>query len=1060
MSRFSIRNPYFILVVCLIVAVVGLTTVVRMPVDLFPDINIPQVVVATFYSGMPPEQIETDITGRFERFFTLGAGIDHMESRSLPGVSIIKVFFQPGTSADSDVNEISNLAMADLRRLPPGTLPPIVQKFDASSLPVCLITLKGQGLNETQLRDLGQFTIRNQLASVSGASIPPPFGGKYRQIMVYVDPAKLQAYQMSPMDVVRAVNNANLILPSGDVKIGPYDYTIFTNSQFRNIPDINRIPLKTAGDSIVTVGDIGHAADASQIQNNIVRVDSQPSVYLPVMKQGGDTNTIAVVDGVKRVVGELLDVPAQLSTNVVFDQSLFVKRAIETLLHEGAIGLALTGVMVMVFLGSFRATLGVFLSIPLSALAAIIALYMGGGSINTMILAGFALVFSRLIDNAVIVLENIFRHIELGASPEIAAERGGEEVSLAVLAATLTSSVVFFPVTFLYGVSRFLFSALALAVVLALFASYFVALTVVPLFCAKFLRAHTAHDHPSSPDDVSSQPIATRRGAMERFNDAFGKRFEQLLVWYERRVRRSLARPIAVVSGIMAAFLASLVLYPLLGTAFFPRTDAGQFVMNIKAPSGSRIEVTSADVGKVEDLVRKIVDPRDLELVVSNVGVIPGFSSIYTSNAGPHTATVQVALKEDHRIGSYDYMARVRSAIEQELPHLNVYFQSGGMVDAVLNQGLPAPIDVQLSGSDIERVYASATDVSAKIRRLPGVSDVFIPQDIDYPSLRLDVDRERASQLGLNQREVVNNVITALTSNQMIAPSYWVDPKSGNDYMLTVQYPENRIKTLLDLRSIPLHGERIREPTLLDAVTKVTPMYSPTEIDHYQIRRVIDIYVNPAGEDLGRLFTGIRQVLTAHQLPAGVRVNVRGMVQGMEASFHSFAVGLILALVLLYLILVAQFRSFIDPLLILLAVPPGLSGVLIALFVTGTTLNVQSLMGVLMMVGMVVSNSILIVEFTHRLRHDGMPLLDAVVNSCRIRLRPILMTSLATVIGLIPMALKLGTGSEAYAPLARAIIGGLVVSVIATVVIVPAMYLIVYRQSSTSTPTSATEVLS
>jgi HAE1 family hydrophobic/amphiphilic exporter-1 len=1057
MSRFSIRNPYFIIVVCLIVAVIGLTSVVRMPVDLFPDINIPQVVVATFYSGMPPEQIETDITGRFERFFTLGAGIDHMESRSLPGVSIIKVFFQPGTSADSDVNEISNLAMADLRRLPPGTLPPIVQKFDASSLPVCLITLKGQGLNETQLRDLGQFAIRNQLASVKGASVPPPFGGKYRQIMVYVDPGKLQAYQMSPMDVVRAVNNANLILPSGDVKIGPYDYTIFTNSQFRNIPDINRIPLKTnAGGSIVTVGDVGHAEDASQIQNNVVRVDGQPSVYLPVMKQGGDTNTIAVVDGVKHVVSELLDVPSQLATDVVFDQSLFVKRAIETLLHEGVIGLALTAMMVLVFLGSLRATAGVFLSIPLSALAALIALYMGGSSINTMILAGFALVFSRLIDNAVIVLENIFRHLEMGESPEVAAERGGDEVSLAVLAATLTSSVVFFPVTFLYGVSRFLFSALALAVVLALFASYFVAMTVVPLFCATFLKKpqHVApvdlHGAAGAHEADAYAATAPPGGLLDRFNMAFATRFERLLIWYEATVRRALQRPGTVVAAILLLFVVSLVLYPLLGTAFFPRTDAGQFVMNIKAPSGSRIEVTADDVSKVEALVRTIVDPRDLELVVSNIGVIPGFSSIYTSNAGPHTATVQVALKEDHRLGSYEYMNRVRAAIGRELPHLSVYFQSGGMVDAVLNQGLPAPIDVQLSGSDVERVYGAASETAAAIRRLPGVSDVFIPQDIDYPSLRLDIDRERASQLGLNQREVVDNVITALTSNQMIAPSYWVDPKSGNDYLLTVQYPENRVRSLLDLRSIPLHGEHIKDPTLLDAVTKVTPIYSPTEIDHYQIRRVIDIYVNPAAEDLGRLATGIRGVLATHALPAGVRADVRGMVQGMEASFQSFALGLVLALVLLYLILVAQFRSFTDPVLILLAVPPGLTGVLLALVATGTTLNVQSLMGVLMMVGMVVSNSILIVEFTHRLQEDGMPLLDAVVSSCRIRLRPILMTSLATVIGLIPMALKLGTGSEAYAPLARAIIGGLIVSVVLTVVIVPAAYLLVYRQSGSS----------
>jgi multidrug efflux pump subunit AcrB len=1041
MSRFSIRNPYFIIVASLIIIVVGLTNLVRMPVDLFPDINIPQVAVMTFYNGMPPEQIENDITGRFERFFTLGAGIDHMESRSLPGVSIIRVFFQPGTNADSDVTEISNLAMADLRRLPPGTLPPVVQKFDASSLPVALITLKGEGLSETVLRDTGQFTIRNQLAGVPGASVPQPFGGKYRQIMVYVDPAKLQAYQMSPMDVVRAVNNANLILPSGDVKIGPYDYTLFTNSQFRNVTDINGIPLKTAANgSMVRVSDIGRAEDANQIQNNIVQVDGQRSAFLPVMKQGGDTNTIAVVDGIKDVVGRLIDVPAQLKADIVFDQSLFVRRAIETLLDEGGIGLLLTGVMVLVFLGSLRATAGVFLAIPMSVLAAIIALYSGGSSINTMVLAGFALVFSRLIDNAVIVLENIFRHLEMGEPPAVAAEKGGDEVSMAVLAATLTSSIVFFPVTFLYGVSRFLFSALALAVVLALFASYFVAMTVVPLFCARFMKAPAHHGQEGWEGRVR------RIGFAERFNQAFARRFEQTLGWYERRVRTSLRRPALVIAGITAVFAASLLLYPLLGVAFFPRTDAGQFVVNIKAPSGSRLEVTANEVDKVEALVRRVVEPRDLDLIVSNIGVQPGFSSLYTSNAGPHTATVQVALKEKHRVGSYEYMARMRDAMAQELPHLSAYFQSGGIVDAVLNQGLPAPIDVQLNGSNLEGVYRSAAGVASEIRKLPGVSDVFIPQDIDYPSLRLDIDRERAATLGLNQREVVNNVITALTSNQMIAPSYWVDPKSGNDYMLTVQYPENRVGNLLDLRGIPLHGERVQDPTLLDAVTKVTPITSPTEIDHYQIRRVIDIYVNPAGEDLGRLASGIRGILARTTMPAGVRVNIRGMVQGMQASFTSFGLGLILALVLLYLVLVAQFRSFLDPLLILLAVPTGLSGVLAALYVTGTTLNVQSLMGVLMMVGMVVSNSILIVEFTHRLQDDGMSVLDAVVNSCRIRLRPILMTSLATIIGLVPMALKLGTGSEAYAPLARAIIGGLTVSVVLTVFIVPAAYLLAYRR--------------
>src|SRR5246500_814637 len=494
MSGFAIRYPFFIIVLCLMVAIGGTVTLVRMPVALSPPINIPVVVVATFYSGMPPQQIETSITNPFERFFTLGSGIDHIESRSLPGVSLIKIYFQPGTNSDADLSSISNLAMANLRRLPPGTLPPVVLKFDASSLPVCLITLKGQDLNETQLRDLGQYNVRNQIASVPGASVPQPFGGRYRQIMVYVDPLKLDAHELSVMDVVRTVNQSNLILPAGDVKIGPYDYNLYTNSQVPTATAIDDMPLKTVGQASVLVRDVGKALDAQAIQTNIVRVDGQRSVYLPILKQGGDTNTIAVVDGIKEAISKLVDIPKQLIAKVVFDQSIFVRMAIENLLHEGAIGLVLTGVMILLFLGSLRATAAVFLSIPLSALAAFLALSVSGGTVNTMVLGGLALAFSRLIDNSVVVLENIFRHLEMGESPEVAAQKGGQEVSLAVLAATLTLVVVFFPVTLLYGVSKYLFSALALAVVLSLFASYFVAMTVVPLFCARFIKIHGHHE--------------------------------------------------------------------------------------------------------------------------------------------------------------------------------------------------------------------------------------------------------------------------------------------------------------------------------------------------------------------------------------------------------------------------------------------------------------------------------------------------------------------------------------------------------------------------------------
>ncbi len=1041
MSRFAIRLPYLIVVICLITCVVGVTCLVRMPVDLFPPIKIPVVVVATFFNGMPPEQIETDITGRFERFFTLASGVDHIESRSLPGVSLIKIYFQPGFNPDSAVTSIANLAMADLRKLPPGTLPPVVLQFDASSLPVCLITLKGEGLNEAKLRDLGQYDVRNQVANVPGASVPQPFGGRYRQIMVYVDPLKLESHQLSVMDVVRTVNNANLILPAGDVKIGPYDYNLYVNSQLNDLKDVNQVPLKTIGNASVLVGDVGHAVDGSQIQYNVVRVDGQPSVYLPVLKQGGDANTIAVVDGIKEAVAHLIDVPGQLVAKVVFDQSVFVRNAIENLIHEGLIGLVLTGVMILVFLGSLRATVAVFLSIPLSALAAFIALSLGGSTINVMILGGLALAFSRLIDNSVVVLENIFRHIEMGEPPNLAAERGGQEVALPVLAATLTTAIVFFPVIFLYGVSQFLFTALALSVILSLFASYFVAMTVVPLFCVKFIKSHHGH--------VAGE-IEIKKGRARRFNLWFNRKFHQWLDRYEGWLNRALLRPLATVLGITGVFILSLALYPLIGEAYFPRTDPSQFVINVKAATGTRIELTDQLVQQVEQIVRDVVPAKDLKIIVSNIGVTPGFSSIYTPNSGPHTAFVQVGLNPGHRLSSFQYMDRVRARLKKELPQVAAYFQTGGLVDAILNLGMPAPLDIQVTGKDLEGTHQIATGIARKVSALPDVSDVLVPQDVDYPALQLDIDRLRTAELGLNEKEVVGNVITALTSDQIIAPSYWVDPKSGNDYLLTVQYPEGFVENFADLSSIPVRGEKSAEPTRLDTLSTISHRTAPTEVDHYQLRREMDVYVSPKGEDLGQVLKSVGKIVGELKVPSNVRIVVRGSAHAIQVSFRSFGLGLILATVLVYLILVAQFKSFLDPLLILLAVPTGLTGVLIMLFATGTTLNVMSLMGIVMMVGIVVSNSILIVEFTNRLRAEGRPLREAVSLACRVRLRPVLMTSLATLFGLIPMALKLGTGSEAYAPLARAIIGGLAVSVVLTVFIVPAAYLILHRRKETA----------
>jgi multidrug efflux pump subunit AcrB len=1057
MPGFSIRNPYLVIVICLTLLVIGVNSLVRMPVDLFPPINLPEVVVATFFSGMPPGDIEADITNPLERWFTLASGVDHSESRSLLGVSIIKVYFQPGTNADADVTQLSNLALADLKRLPPGTLPPVVLKFDASSLPVCLLTVKGQGLTETQLHDYAQFAVRNQIAVVKGAEIPPPFGGKYRQIMVYVDPYKLAARQLSPMDVVNSVNDSNLILPAGDVKIGPYDYFLYSNSLVDNMQQLGDVPVKTVGTSWSTVNDIGKAEDANQIQYNVVRIDGQKSAYVAIMKQGGDTNTIQVVDDLRKLIKHLYDIPKQLVTDIAFDQSVYVKEALKTVLHEGLIGLVLTSLMILLFLGSFRATSAVLLSIPISALAAFVILSLMGSTINTMILGGLALAFSRVIDNSVISLENIYRHLEMGAAPAVAAEVGGAEVNLAVLAATLVDVVDFFPVTFLYGVSKFLFSSLALAFVLSLLASYIVAMTVIPLFCSRFLKEipHGAHQEHGA-NSAQSQP-AHSGSLWSRFNAGFNRYFAKLLDYYEHWVRKALVRPGRTIAVLAGVFVLSFAIYPLLGLAFFPKTDAGQFAINLKVPTGSRIELTDQYVGKVEDLIRHTVDPKDFRMIVSNIGVVPDFTSLYTTNAGPYTATVQVQLQDDHKISSFEYMDRVRKAMAEQFPEIRTFFSSGSMVDAILNTGMPAPIDVQVSSPDLPQIYKIAQDLASQIRRVRGVGEVYIPQDMNYPAIRLDVNRVHAAELGLTQKDVINNVITALNSNYQIAPNYWVDGSSGNDYYLTVQYFEHgpgAIHSIPDLTNIPLRAPNLKQPTTLDTVVKLTNIQTPTEIDHYKIQRVIDVYVTPAGEDLGRLTSAIRKIIADSKpnYPENVRVNLLGMVQGMEASFSSFALGFTISFILLILILIAQFKSFIDPLLIMLAIPMGFIGVLLILPLTHSTLNVMSLMGVLMLIGIADSNSILIVDFAHNLEKQGLAPKDAVITACRVRLRPILMTSLATIIGMIPMALKLGTGAEQYAPMARAIIGGLTSSVLLTVFIVPAAYLLVYGKKKEKAP--------
>src|SRR5579863_5571973 len=1071
MPKFALRFPFFILMLCLVVALIGTVTVVRMPVDLFPRIDMPVVVVATFYNGMPPRQIEADITNTFERFFTLAANVDHSESRSLTGVSLIKIYFKAGTNPNAALSNVANLAMADLRRLPPGTLPPVVLGMDASTQPVCLVTLKGQGLNETRLKDLAQFQLRNQISNVQGASVPQPYGGTYRQIQIYVDPLKLEARNLSLNDVVKSVNSSNLILPAGDVRIGSKDFNIYANSQFPDANSMNQMPLKSVGNASVLVADVGHAVDSGALQYNVVRIDGQRSVYVPIFKQGGNSNTITIVNGIKQAVRHLVDIPEELKTNVVFDQSLFVKLAISNVSREAGIGLALTAVMILVFLGSPRATVAVLLAVPLSIVVCLLIINFMGGSINTMVLGGLALVFSRLIDNGVIVLENIFRHMELGKSPAEASGEGGTEVSMAVLAASFTTAIVFFPVTFFTGVSKYIFTPLALGVVLSIFASYFFAMTVVPLFCSMFVRLDVlgvAHEGDIEAVEGQKPPF------FRRFLIFFNDHFHRLLDRYEELAFRVLRRPGFAAATMLGGLALLLVItLPFLGRAYFPRTDPGQFIINVRMPSGTRLEVSDQYIAKVEDLIRNVVRPKDLDMIVSNIGVYPDLSAIYTSNASMDTAFVQTSLKEDHGIGSYEYMRRVRDRLSNEMPELTTYFQAGGLVDGVINQGLPAPIDIQIKSQDMDHSFVLAQEIAAKVQTIPNVSSVYIPQSVNYPGLALNIDRQRASMVGISTKEIVDDVITALTSDGMVAPSYWIDPKSGNNYMVTVQYTNRWINNMSmeDLKNIPLRGIRpagyapMQEGLQADpvrgqysqdgnssgylplgAVADIRQINTPTEVDHYQIRRVVDIYVATKTEALQTVGARIQNVLSGIQHDRNTVIDIRGAVVSMNEAFRDFGVGLVIAVVLVYLILMAQFTSFVDPFIIIMAVPPGLTGVVLILLATGSTLNIMSLMGVIMMTGIVVSNSIIIVEFAGILHRQGQPLLEAVVHSCKIRLRPILMTSLATLLGMIPMALGLEAGSEQYAPLARAVIGGLAASVAVTVFLVPAVYLVIHAR--------------
>ena len=1060
MPQFSLRQPHLIIVAALLITILGVLAFAQMPVDVFPRLYIKAAVVATFYPGFAPLAMEQDITSRYERFFTLGNGIEHIESRSIPGVSAITVYFHSDVDIGVGAANLATLAMGDLGLMPPGTLPPLVLEYNASSsIPVILVTVSGP-YSETELQNEARYNVRNFMATIEGAAVPYPFGGKIRQIMAYVDRQKLQARGITLEDAVNAINATNQILPSGDAKIGPYDWYIYSNAEIPSPEALNHVPIKIGPSQAPTYfGDIGNAQKASAIQYNQVLIDGKPSVYIPILKQTG-ANTLAVINGIEDAAKQVTGLPANMKVGTLFSQAGTILDAVHALEHEAVSGAVLASLMILLFLGSYRSTFAIFLSIPLSILAALVGLSLSHQTINLMTLGGFTLAIGRLVDDSTVVLENINRHLAMGKTPEHAAAEGAGEVTYAVLASTISTIVVFLPVIFLFGVSKRLFSALALAVFFSMAASYIVSMSIIPIYCARLLDPEEARQ----AEERERTGVDNRRGPLAAFDRSYGrfsKRFAALL-------DRTMNHKFLLIGGALVLFVASMFVFPRLGTRMFPETDSGKFIINIVTPVGTRLELTSAAAQQITAIIHRVVPPRDLENVIANLGVVPNISALYTPNSGEDTGQIMVALRSGHKRPTAFYQQAVRSALVREMPNVKAFFSSGSIIDAVLDFGALAPIDIQLSAplrEDYGPMFDTAREIEARLRPVPEVGQMMIKQVAGYPTLNINVDRTKAARLGITERSVITNLITALNSNSLIKPSIWIDPRSGDDYYLSAQYFEEHIKSLQTLLDIPVGtrlgadfhdysytSERSREDTgsgheqsiLLGDVATVRPTRYPSEADHYNIQRVVDVLISPSTSDLGGTLDAIKRTLKNFQPPRDIRMYFRGSVVNMQRTFKSMEGGFLLAVVVVYLVGVAQSRSWLDPLIFLFSVPMGLIGVAWMLWATHTTINVESMMGVIVMIGIVVSNAILLIDFANERRLAGHNLRDAAVEAARIRMRPILMTSLATVAGLAPLAMTLEAGSAASAPLARSVIGGLAVSLVMTLFLVPSLWELFY----------------
>jgi multidrug efflux pump subunit AcrB len=1034
--RLALRRPYTFVVAALVILIMGPLVILRTPTDIFPNIDIPVVSVLWTYTGLSAEEMANRIVTIHERTLTTTVdNIEHIESQSLNGVAVEKIFFHQGTRVDTALAQVTASSQTVLKFLPPGATPPLIITYTASSVPILQLALSGQGLSEQQLFDFGASFIRVQLATVEGAAIPQPYGGKQRQVMVDLNTQALQAKGLSPDDVVNAISAQNLILPSGTAKIGSFEYDVATNASVRTVADLNDLPIETVGGTTTYVHDVAQVRDGFPPQTNLVRVNGQRSVLLTILKTG-DVSTLDIISQVKAALpGILAGLPPELRARPLVDQSIFVRAAVSGVVREACIAACLTGLMILLFLGSWRSTLIIAVSIPLSILISIICMSALGETINIMTLGGLALAVGILVDDATVTIENIVRQFGMGKEIEHAILDGAQQIAVPALVSTLAICIVFVPMFFLTGVARYLFVPLAEAVVFAMLASYLLSRTLVPTMAKYLLRGH-AHIEGAAPPPSS--------GVFSRFQHGFEARFERFRDWYRSWLEAAIANKLRFGAYFLGFCLLSLALLPWLGQDFFPAVDSGQFKLHMRARTGTRIEETARVCDRVEGTIRQVIPPDQLDTIVDNVGLpYSGINLTYSNSApiGPADADIQVVLGAQHR-PTAGYVHDLRLRLAQQFPGVQFYFLPADMVSQILNFGLPAPIDIQVVGGNLDANRLFAGRLLDQVRQVPGTVDMRIHQTFDEPRLNIAVDRTMANEEGYTTRDVASNLLVSLSGSFQTTPSYWLDPKTGVSYSIATQTPQYREDTLQDLENTPVTGPSGRAPQILSNVSNITLGEEQGTVSHYNAQPVLDIYGAVQGRDLGGVAGDVLKLVDAARkdLPRGSQIIVRGQIQTMRSSYLGLLGGLVFSIALVYLLIVVNFQSWLDPLIIISALPAALAGIVWMLFVTGTTLSVPALTGAIMCMGVATANSILVVSFAKEQMTDGLSPREAASEAGFTRFRPVLMTALAMIIGMFPMALGLGEGGEQNAPLGRAVIGGLMFATVSTLLFVPIVF--------------------